>query len=92
MVLVTVDRSFRTASVCDKYEVVFCQGNAFLNTLDLALDRRCHFLAIVNIKEYICDLGIELEVHTCILQIFLHRQDQGLILVVFCKFQGTEIR
>ena len=92
MVLVTVDSSLCTTSVGNKYIVILSKKDSLLNTLYLALNSSCHFFAIVDIKDYIGNLCVELEVNACILQIFLHWKDQGFILVVFGEFQGAEIR
>ena len=92
VILVTVDSSLCTASVGNKYVVILSKKDSLLNTLYLALNSSCHFFTIVNIEDYIGNLCVELEVNTCILQIFLHWKDQGLILIVFGEFQSTEIR
>ena len=46
----------------------------------------------MEIKDNVGNLGIELELYACVLQVFLHRKDQGFILIVFGEFQCTEIR
>ena len=92
MVLITVDRAFCTASVGNKYEVIFSKDDAFFYAVDFALDGRSNLLAILEIKDNVGNFSIKLEVNASIFQIFLHRQDQGFVLVVFGEFQGTEIR
>ena len=92
MVLITVDRAFCTASVGDEYEVIFGKDDTFFHAVYFAFDGRCNLFAIFEIKDYVSNFCVELEVNTCFFQIFLHRQDQGLVLVVFREFQGTEIR
>ena len=92
MVLVAVDRTLCTASVSDKNIIIFSKKNALFHTFYLTFNGGGDLFAILEIKDHVCDLGIKLEVNTCILQIFFHRKDQGFILIVFRKFQGTEIR
>ena len=92
MVLITVDRAFCTASVGNKYEVIFSKDDAFFYAVDFAFDCRSNLLAILEIKDNVSNFSIKLEVNASIFQIFLHRQDQGIILVVFCEFKCTEIR
>ena len=92
MVLVTVDGTLGTASVGNEYQVVLGEDNALLYTFYLALDSLCHLFAVIDIKNNICHFGVELEVHTCCLQILLHGKDQRLVLVVLGELQGTEVR
>ena len=92
MVLITVDRTFCTASVCDKYEVVFSKDDALFRSIYFAFDRRCNFFAFFEFEDNVGDFGIELKIHACSFQIFLHRKNQGFVLIVFGEFQGTEIR
>ena len=92
MVLVAVNSALCAASVCDEYKIVFCKKDALLYAFDFALNGRSDLFSIFEIEDHVCDLCIELEVNACILQIFLHRKDQGFVLVIFGEFQGTEIR
>ena len=92
MVLISVNGSFRTASVCDKDKVIFCQENIVLFSVHFAFNRCCDLFAFFKGKYNVCHFGVELEIYACFFQIFLHRQDQGFILIVFSKFQSTEIR
>ena len=92
MVLITVNGTFGTASVGDKYQIVLCQHDSFFLTFHLALNLSCHLFIIPDIKQYIRYFRIETEFHAGIFQIVLHRKNQGFILVVFCKLQCTEIR
>ena len=92
MILVTVNSSLCTASVGNKYIVVLSKKDSLLNTFYFALNSCCHFLSIVDIEKYIGNLCVELEINTCFFQIFLHWKDQRFILIIFCKFQSTEIR
>ena len=92
MVLVAVDGALGTASVGNEYQVVLGEDNALLYTFYLALDSLCHLFAVIDIKNNIGHFGVELEVHTCCLQILLHGKDQRLVLVVLGELQGTEVR
>ena len=85
MILITVNGTFGTASVGDKYQIILCQHDSFFLTFYLALDLGCHFSATLNIKQYIRYFRIESEFHTSLFQIFFHRKNQGFILIVFCK-------
>ena len=51
MVLITVDRAFCTASVGNKYEVIFSKDDAFFYAVDFAFDCRSNLLAILEIKD-----------------------------------------
>ena len=92
MILIAIDGSLCTASVCHKYKVVFCKNNSLFYAIHLTLDCFCNLLIAFKLKEYVCNLCIELEFNTCFFQIFLHWQDQRFILIIFCKFKSTEIR
>ena len=92
MVLITVDRAFCTASVGNKYEVIFSKDDAFFYAVDFAFDCRSNLLAILKFKDHVGNFCVELEVNTCFFQIFLHRKNQRFVLVVFCEFKCTEIR
>lgn len=92
MVLVTVNRSFGTASVCHKDKIVLCKQDSLFDTFYLAFNCGCNFLMIFKFKDNIRYFSVELEVDTCMFQIFLHWKNQRFVLVVFCEFQRTEIR
>ena len=92
MVLIAVNRTFGTASVCDKYQIVFRQDDSGLYTFYFAVNSFCHFLSIFDVKNYVRYFSIELELYTGILKIFLHRKNQGFVLVIACKFQCGKIR
>ena len=92
MILISVDRALGTASVCDKYQIIFRQNNALFHAFYLAVDRFCNLASVFDLKNDIGNFGIELEVNAHILQILLHRKDQRLILIVLGKFQCAEIR
>ena len=78
-------------SVGNEYQVVLGEDNALLYAFNLALNSLCHLFAVIDIKNNICHFGVELEVHTCCLQILLHGKDQRLVLVVLGELQGTEV-
>ena len=92
MVLVTVNGTLCTASVCDKYKVVFREKNAFFFSIYFTFDGRGDFFAVLEFKDNICDFCVETEVNTCRFQIFLHWKNQRFILIIFCEFQSAEIR
>ena len=93
VVLVTVDGSLCTASVGNKYIVILSKKDSPFSTplyLCTQIASLPFFFTIVNIEDYIGNLCVELEVNACILQIFLHWKDQGLILVVFGEFRALK--
>ena len=92
MVLVTVDRSLRTASVCDEHKILFRQRDLRVPVLRAALNSAGRLLTVFDLKTDICDLRAELKFYSRCLQIFLHRKDQGFVLVIAGEFQGREIR
>jgi len=92
MVLIAVDRAFGTASVGNEDEVILGENDAFLDAVYFALDGFCYFLSIVDFKDNVGYFGIELEVYAGILEVFLHRKNQGFILVVLREFQCGEVR
>ena len=92
MVLVTVDRPFCTASVCDKHKVLFRQRDLRVPVLRAALDSAGRLLSVRDLKADVCDLCAEPKLHACRLQVFLHRQNQGFVLVVAGEFQSGEVR
>ena len=92
MMMVPVNRTLCAASIGDKNKIFFCQQDSFFYTFDLAFNSGSYFLAVFYFK---CNIGyfcVKLEVNACCLQIFLHRQNQGFILIISGKLQGTEIR
>ena len=92
MILITVDRALGAASVCDKDQIIFCQDNASLYAFDFTFNGFCHFLSIFDVKNNVGYFGVELELNPGILEIFLHRKNQGFVLVITRKFQCGEIR
>ena len=92
MVLIAINCALGTASVCDKYEIVFRQNDSGLDTLYFTVNGFCHFLSIFDIKNNVRYFGIELEFHARILKIFFHRKNQGFVLIIACKFQCGKIR
>ena len=82
MVLITVDRTLGTASVCHEHEIILREHNTFLHTVDLALERLGNLLVILDVENDIRYLGVKLEVNTGFLKVSLHRQNQRLILIV----------
>ena len=92
MVLIAVDRAFGAASVGNEDEVILGENDAFLDAVYFALDGFCYFLSIVDFKDNVGYFGIELEVYAGILEVFLHRKNQGFILVVLREFQCGEVR
>ena len=92
MVLISINGSLCTASVCDKYEVVFCQDDTSFLSVYVTFNCRCNLFVSFEFEYNICDFCIELEVHTGIFEVSLHRKNEGFILIIFGKFQCTEIR
>ncbi len=92
MVLIAVHGAFRTASVGNEYQVVFREHNALFHAFYPALNGFCHFPAALRLKNNICYFCVKAEFHACRFQIFLHGQDQRLVLVVFREFQRAEVR
>ena len=92
MILIAIDGSLCTASVCDKNKIVFCKDNSFFHALYTAFNSGSNFLSVFKVKKYVCNFCVELKINACSLQIRLHGQDQRLILIIFGEFQSTEIR
>ena len=78
-------------AVGDKHQVVLREDNALLRAVDPALDGGGRLSAVPDVEDHVGDLGAETEVHPGLLQVLLHGQDQGLVLVVPGKFQGAEV-
>ena len=67
--------------------------DSFFYAFYFAFDCSSSTFPVMNVEKYVGDFCVELEVYACILQeLFLHGKDQGLVLIVFSEFQGTEIR
>ena len=64
MVLITVNRTLGTASVCHEHEIILRKHNTFLHTVDLALERLGNLLVIFDVENDIRYLGVKLEVNT----------------------------
>ena len=86
MVLVSVNGSLSTASVGDKHQIFFRQWNLRLLPVNQALDGAGSFFLTIDLKADIGHLSTKPDFHARLFQILLHRQDQGLILVVTGKF------
>ena len=91
MVLVAVDGPLGAGAVGDKHQVVLREDNALLRAVDPALDGGGRLSAVPDVEDHIGDFGAEAEVHPRLLQVLLHGQDQGLVLVVAGELQGTEV-
>ena len=66
-----------------------------LDALDGVLpgSRYCSYRAflVADLELNVFNFGIEVELHACLLQIFLHGQDHRLVLVVAGEAQGAEV-
>ena len=92
MILITVNSTFCTASVCNEYKIVFCQNNTLLNAMLFALNCRCNLLSILKFKNNICYFNAKSKLNASSLKILLHWKNQRFILIILCKFQCAEIR
>ena len=92
MMVVAVNRALRTASVCDKYQIIRCQRNGFLLSTYLAFNRGGSLFISLKREENVGNFRIVLEGNACLFQIFYHGKNQGFILIVLGKFQRGEIR
>ena len=92
MILISVNGSFCTASICDEDKIIFCKYQSFFHAFYFIFNSRSDFFTVFEVKKNICYFCVKLEINTCVFQIFLHWQDQGFILIVFGEFQSTEIR
>ena len=92
VVLITINSALCAASIGNKNQVIFGKDDTLFHTVYFAFNGFGNLLVILDVKDNVGNLSIKLEVNTGSLQIFLHGQDQGLILVIFGKFQCTEIR
>ena len=89
--LVAVDGPLGAGAVGDEHQVVLREDDALLHAIDPALDGGGRLSAVPDVEDHVGDLGAEAEVHPGLLQVLLHGQDQGLILVVPGELQGTEV-
>ena len=92
VVLVSVNGSLSTASVRNKDKIILSQRDFLLLAALHVLDRLRNLFLTLDVKPHIRNLGAKLDLDACRLQIFLHRQNQRLILVVTRKFKCREIR
>ena len=92
MILVPINRTFRTASIGYKNKILFCKKNSLFHSFNSAFNSCGPFLPLFDLENHIGHFCMELEIHTSLLQVSLHRQNQRFILVVTCKFQSTEVR
>ncbi len=92
VVLIPVYGTFRTASVCHEYQVVLREHDALFYPLYPALNGLCNLFTVLLLKDHIGYFRMELEINARFLQIPLHGQNQGFILIILCKFQRAEIR
>ena len=92
MILITVNRSFRTASIGNKYKIIFRQRNFLCLAMYLAFNGSGCLLLSLHLKTDIGHFRSELELHPCPFQIFLHRKNERFILIISGKFQCGEIR
>ena len=92
MVLITVDRAFRTAPVGDKHKVIIRKHDPLFHTLHLTFYGLGNLLSAFKFKDHIGHFRVKPEINSCRFQIPLHRQDQGFILVILGELQCAEIR
>ena len=92
LILVAVDRSLSTASVRNKDKIILSQRDFLLLAALHVLDCLRNLFLTLDVKPHIRNLSAKLDLDACRLQIFLHRQNQRLILVVTRKFECREIR
>ena len=76
MVLITVDRAFRTAPVGDKHKVIFRKHDPLFHTLHLTFYGLGNLLSAFKFKDYIGHFRVKPEINSCRFQIPLHRQYQ----------------
>ena len=73
-------------------EVILGENDAFLDVRLPCTQWLLLLSSIVDFKDNVGYFGIELEVYAGILEVFLHRKNQGFILVVLREFQCGEVR
>ena len=78
MILITVDRTLRTASVCHKDKIIFRQQDSTLLAIHFTLDGSCDLFVVLALKNDICDFRVKLEVNSGILKVFLENQGKAL--------------
>ena len=70
MILITINRPFRTASICDKYQIILRQWNLLLFTLDPTLNGSCRLLLTLDHESHIGHFRSQSDLHPCMFQIF----------------------
>ncbi len=91
MVLVTVNGTLCTASVCDKYEVVFCQDDDLFPVRLLYIQLQMQlFLPPSNLNTTFVTSVLNWKSTPACFEVSLHRKNEGFVLIVFGKFQCTE--
>ena len=85
-------RIFHTSTICDEHKIILCEGYEMCFTFRLNFNTGSLLSVGCNIKLNIYNLCIIVEYDTGIFQIFYHRKDHTLILIIFCKAQSGEIR
>src|SRR5690606_899301 len=68
------------------------QVDVFLVAVPNDLNPPCDLFLLLNVELHVNNLGAVMELDVKGLQIFYHRQDHGLILIVLCKAERLEIR
>ena len=92
MILIAVNRSFCTASIGNKYKIIFCQRDFLYLAMHLAFNGSGCLLLSLHLKTDIGHFRSKLKLHTCPFQIFLHRKNERFILIIPSKFQCRKIR
>ena len=90
--LVAVNGALRAASVGHEHQILFRQKDPRFRSVHPAFDGGSDLFPFPVLKEHVGHLRAEPEIHPRVLQISLHGQDQGFVLVIPGEFQGAEIR
>ena len=91
MILIPINSTFCTASVCYKYQIIFSKCDLAFSTVFYIFNSFGSLLFAFNVKTDIGNAGAKLDLYTCCFQILLHWKDQGFVLIVPGKFQSREI-
>ena len=96
MVLITINCSFCTASVCDKYEVIFCQNDTSFLSIYFTFNCRCNlFVSFVEIFVFCHEefhdfhtallTEVEFSVCMCVFTMIYSCAAKGIVRVMFIE-------
>ena len=92
MILIPVNRTLSAASICNENKILFCHGKFCPASVYDTVNGSGGLFSILYFKPHVGHCDAEAKLHSRILQIAFHGQDEGLVLIIAGKFKRRKIR